>query len=344
MEIIIPAAGLSTRFPKGKPKFMLYDYSGKSMLYRAVEPFLGKYKIHIGILNEHEEMFNVSDFVRHEFENLVNIIVIPERTSGPAHTVDQIIELAGISNNTPILVKDCDSFFNHHAVSGSYICVSRLSKTPLIFNPANKSYVLVNDTEIVQKIIEKEVVSDIYCVGGYKFEAAHFFRTAFHEVRALYEGEIFVSHVIKSLLHKNHPFSIVHVSDYADVGTMQDWLEYNNKPVIFCDVDGTIIKNQQRYGSNSYDKDPVPLENNIKAIIKMQNNGSQIIFTTARPEESRQVTQQMLESLGFKNFQLLMNLNNAARTLINDYNEMNPYPRATAINIKRNSDNLSDFL
>jgi hypothetical protein len=52
----------------------------------------------------------------------------------------------------------------------------------------------------------------------------------------------------------------------------------------------------------------------------------------------------MLETLGFKDFQLITGLPNAKRILINDYNEANPFPRAIAVNIKRDSDNLGDYL
>mgnify|MGYP003675033930 CR=1 FL=1 len=48
--------------------------------------------------------------------------------------------------------------------------------------------------------------------------------------------------------------------------------------------------------------------------------------------------------LGFVEYTLLMNLPNTKRILINDYNNANPYPRAQAINLKRDSDNLTDFL
>ena len=52
----------------------------------------------------------------------------------------------------------------------------------------------------------------------------------------------------------------------------------------------------------------------------------------------------MLKKIGFDNFQLITGLLNTKRILINDYNDANPYPRAIAINIKRNHDNLKDFL
>jgi 2-C-methyl-D-erythritol 4-phosphate cytidylyltransferase len=36
MEIIIPAAGLSTRFPNMRPKYTLTDYTGKMMIEKSI--------------------------------------------------------------------------------------------------------------------------------------------------------------------------------------------------------------------------------------------------------------------------------------------------------------------
>ena len=63
-----------------------------------------------------------------------------------------------------------------------------------------------------------------------------------------------------------------------------------------------------------------------------------------RRQESYAETVKMLDELGFRNYNLLMGLNSSSRMLINDYNDANPHPRAIAINIKRDSDNLKDFL
>jgi hypothetical protein len=52
----------------------------------------------------------------------------------------------------------------------------------------------------------------------------------------------------------------------------------------------------------------------------------------------------MLQDLGFKKFNLITGLLNGARILVNDYNDANPYPRATAINVRRDQDNLTDYL
>ena len=75
-----------------------------------------------------------------------------------------------------------------------------------------------------------------------------------------------------------------------------------------------------------------------------EHNDRPVIFVTAREPQYRAETRQMLYELGFMSFTLIEGLQNSRRILINDYNNANPYPRATAINIKRDSDNLGDFL
>ena len=58
MEIIVPAAGLSSRFPNMKPKYLLASYDKKIMLQLALQHYIGKHNITIGILKEHQEQYN----------------------------------------------------------------------------------------------------------------------------------------------------------------------------------------------------------------------------------------------------------------------------------------------
>ena len=156
-------------------------------------------------------------------------------------------------------------------------------------------------------------------------------------------GEIFVSDIIGRMLDQGHIFTKRNVTNYVDVGTANDWFEYNDKPVIFCDIDGTIIMAQSRLDLES-GCPVVPLHNNVKRLLQLQENGAQFIFTTARELDYEAMTHRMLNQLGFKKFRLICGLQNSRRILINDYNKANPYPRAEAINLYRDSDNLSDFL
>lgn len=343
MEIIVPAAGLSTRFPGMKPKYLLYDYKHEMMLVNALRAYRQRgCRIRIGLLKEHVEKYDAIEHIKHHWYDMVDYVVLDKPTRGPADTVYQILQQSKINIQTPILIKDCDSFFEHDYEGDNYICVSKISEHEVLKKLASKSFVKSNEQGIITDIIEKQVVSDTFCVGGYKFEAAGMFMRYFETLNST--NELFVSDVIQNCISHGHIFTEKKVSNYVDVGTAQDWFEFNDKPVIFCDIDGTIIKAQSRVGSDTYQMPATPLYNNVSRLLEFQANGSRFVFTTARQEEASYDTRETLKNLGFKNFVLLMNLPNAKRILINDYNNANPFPRAEAINIKRDSDNLSDFL
>jgi hypothetical protein len=345
MEVIVPAAGLSTRFPNVKPKYLHFGYDHKMMLYKAIEPFIGKYDITVVLLKEHIDKYNAYDFVKNEIPN-VNIVVVDQPTRGPAETVLVAIEQLLLWKDDidfQFIVKDCDSFFNHVPLSGNYICVSNIAAHETLNKLASKSFVKYNDQDIITDIIEKKVVSDSFCVGGYKFGSAEHYMHTYNKLKDR-TGELFVSHIIQDMLESGTIFRKAEVTSYVDVGTAADWHKYNDMPVLFCDIDGTLIKAQSRYGNYTYNHPPVVLEENVNRVLEYHNKGCQIWFTTARPEEYRDITLDMIRSLGFVNFRLITGLYNARRVLINDYNASNPYPRAEAINIQRDHDNLKDFL
>lgn len=346
MEIIVPAAGLSSRFPNTKPKYLLFDYQGKMMLYGALTQFLNdpQFNITVGILQEHDEKYNAAEFIQRELGDSVKVVVLEKVTSGPAETVMKIIEMTDMDIRNPLLIKDCDSYFTHEVTSGNYVCISKIQNHNNLLQVHNKSFVIANEHSVIQNIVEKSVVSDSFCVGGYKFDSVQLFRNSYLSMSNQTDSEIYVSHVVEFAMNTGSIFFSKQVDNYIDVGTKQDWDNYNNVPVLFCDIDGTIIVAQSRYGANSYDSAPIPLESNIERIKQYQQNGSQIIFVTSRPVTARDATIKTLNALGFTEFELLMGLNNSTRMLINDYNEANPFPRAVAVNVKRDSDNLTDFI
>jgi len=344
MEIIVPAAGLSTRFPNMKPKYLLYDYKGEMMLMNALRPFRQKgYRMHIGILKEHEEKYNVIKQIQYEWGDNIKYVILDKPTKGPADTVYQIIESSEL-HTSEIFIKDCDSFFEHDITTGdNYVCVSRIQDHGILRKLSSKSFTISNENDIITDIIEKKVVSDTFCVGGYGFESVKSYCDSFEKITEE-SREIYVSDVIAHQLNYREIFTSVNVRNYTDVGTAQDWFEFNDKPVIFCDIDGTIIKAQGRYGENNYNDEPIILEENVKRLQELYKDGAQIIFTTARCVTHETQTRKVLSKLGFSACKLIMGLNNSHRILINDYNNSNPFPRAQAINIKRDTDNLKDFL
>jgi len=341
MEIILPAAGLSTRFPNMRPKFTLTDYKGMMMFERAIQYYIGKYNVTIGILKEHDTKYNISTYIKNTYDKLVNVVVLDELTTGPAHTVYEILKKANISDDNEFFIKDCDSFFDHIPTEGNYVCVSSITEHEVLKRLSSKSFVISNDQGIINGIIEKKVVSDKFCVGGYKFDNVGLYKRTYEKLQSKNVKEIFVSHIIQDCLMNKHIFLEKQITNYVDVGTAEDWFEYNDRPVIFCDIDGTLIKAQPKA---MYHEAPVALEENVKTLLKYQDKGSQIIFTTARFKKYDDRTREILDSLGFKNYELVSGLQNVRRIIVNDYNEANPYPRATSINLKRDTDNLKDFI
>lgn len=220
----MPAAGLSTRFPGTIPKYLLEDTNGKIMLNNSIEPYIGTYNVTVGILKQHDELYNSGDIVRRLG---VNVVVLPEVTKGPADTVYQIIRLARIDNERPMLIKDCDSYFDHEITDGNYICTSTVSEHDVLYKIANKSFVIANEHGIVQSIVEKSIVSDDFCVGGYKFNRVNDFTLAYETLIDSMTTEFFVSHIIQYNISRGKMFLTKSVSNYVDVGTIKEWQERN---------------------------------------------------------------------------------------------------------------------
>lgn len=335
MEIIVPAAGMSSRFHNTRPKYLLYDYSGTLMIKRAIEPFIGKYNITIGILHDHAIQYDAVNILTREI-NDINIHIIDYPTLGPGETVYKILEKF---DDVEFLVKDCDSFFDMDYKSGNLIYTSNIKQHDICRKLYSKSFVKINNQNIIYDIVEKEIVSNDFCIGAYKFISSDNYKKAFINIKDSSKNEIFVSNVISYMIENNFVFQNVNIPCFVDVGTLDDWNEHNYKPTIFCDIDGTLVKSMSR----PYDGEYNVLENNYKIIKREYERGCQIIFTTARPSSAQEVTTLMLRQLGFKNnCKLIMDLHNSRRILINDYHPTNIYPSAVSYNLKRDGDDLNE--
>lgn len=338
MEVIIPCAGASSRFPNMRPKYLLTDYAGRLMVQNAAENYIDKYRVTIVILKEHDERYQARKKLEEAFGNKVDIVVLDKPTSGPAETVYLAIQRGRINLSNSLLVKDCDGFYKTEQKDGNIIYIAKLSDHPKIRTAGAKSYTLTNDQGIINSVVEKKIVSDHFCVGGYQFETAQSFVDAFEQLTDR-TNEIFVSNIVDYMISTGTLFFESEVKNFIDVGVADDWFDYNNKPTYFCDIDGTIIKSKWDY----YDEIE-PLWDNVAALLNEKKRGCKIIFTTSRPEKYRKLTTNMLDELGFTNCELIMGVHHTKRILINDYATSNPYPSAIAINIKRDSEDLGDML
>ena len=107
------------------------------------------------------------------------------------------------------------------------MCVSKVKQNEILYNLAGKSFVQSNDQGIITEIIEKQVISDKFCVGGYKFADVKQYLDAYRSISSSVQNEIFVSHVIQYMLMQGDIFFENIVSNYSDVGTIEEWKKYN---------------------------------------------------------------------------------------------------------------------
>jgi hypothetical protein len=225
MEVIVPAAGLSKRFPNMPPKYLLTDSNGDMMLQKAIKPYMNHH-ITIGILQEHDEKYNAKEKIYEKLpKDSFDLVVLPQVTAGPAATITEIIERASITGE--FLVKDCDSYFEHEIIEGNYVCVSKVKENEILYNLAGKSFVQSNEQGIITDIIEKQVISDKFSVGGYKFADTIQYSDAYQKVCKHIQSEVFVSHVIQHMLIMGEIFFENIVINYFDVGTIEEWKKYN---------------------------------------------------------------------------------------------------------------------
>ncbi len=347
--MIIPAAGLSTRYGLSRPKFLLQHPNGKTMLSAGLSGLIGSQieRVFVVSLEQFFTELDVTSIAMELTETLgvpAEFILLEKPTTSMVDTIRLGIEAIG--EDTSIVIKDVDNFVEpstQEFFGKNFLTRASLYKFPKV-NAANKSYVEIDANDYLINIVEKRVISAEFNSGLIGFEHA----SDFLHFSSLLSGsdEKYVSDVIRVMLQKEVQFKTIHANSYLDWGVLSDWLAYVNEfATIFVDIDGVLAENENPYGKNGADWARLrPIEDNIKVILEKSCKGFfSVVFTTTRSEKYRSVLQSQLKDLGFQEFQLIMGLPHAKRILINDFAVSNPYPSAIAINLHRNARNLSDY-
>ena len=341
MNLILPVAGESSRFPDMKPKFLLTHPNGNLMIMEAIKGLnLNKVETIVIIgLEEHEEKYEFSEDLKKEFSShRVDIHLLKNKTKNQPETVYEGIKRSKLKGS--ILIKDCDNYFelkDYH--NSNFIAVADLHNQDKI-NASNKSYVNIGSKNTVVNIIEKEIISNVFCCGAYYFEDVNEYLSYYKEL-ADYE-HLFLSHIIYKMILDKKVFFTKEVKNYIDWGTIEDWNNYRDDfSTVFIDIDGVLLENSGKYCKPKWG-DVGGIVENIDIINKLyETNKVHIVITTARPED---IAIKHLEKNNVKYHNIIANLPHAKRILINDYANSNPYPSAIAVNLERNSNRLGELL
>ncbi|KAA0577958.1 NTP transferase domain-containing protein [Azospirillum sp. B21] len=346
--ILLPAAGRSSRYPNMRPKWMLSTPEGALMLRRALDSLesVARSRVVVGILREHEERYAATAGIRRALGEGVEIVVFDEVTRGPAETAYEMIRRAGVEG--PVIIKDSDSWFSLPAApeGSNFVCIADLRRNPGVTNVAGKSFVSLNEQGIVVNIWEKSVESNFISVGGYVWNSARQYCDIFDALmRNDRNSEIFISHLISQAVLDGSLFLGVEVEGLVDAGTLREWTDLQRRMrTFFLDFDGVVVKNKGQYFPPYWTDPDEPIAENVESLRRLQAEGAQFVFVTARPEELRAKVEAVLREAGLSWHALVMGCHHGPRVLVNDFAPSNPYPSAEAVNIPRNVGRLSDFI
>lgn len=239
--IVIPMAGLSSRFSKAGyklPKYML-PLDGKSVFKHSIESF-SEYFNNIPFLFIARNVAETPEFIRKETSELgiqdARIVILDHETAGQAETVEIGVKKEKIDGKTPITIFNIDTFrkdfcfpkqqwfahsdgylevFHGEGQNWSYVGEVKNSKEPL-----------------VARTTEKDPISSLCCDGLYHFATASSFMTALDKERQspsmneLYIAPLY-NHLIKE--GKNIHYNLVEKEKIIFCGTPSEYKEILNK-------------------------------------------------------------------------------------------------------------------
>jgi hypothetical protein len=349
--LIIPAAGRSSRFPNMRPKWMLTHPSGKLMIEMVVEgiDFKCYSKVVFVVLEDHVKLHDADVVLAQAFQSRLpvpmEVCVLQTATKSSCETVYEAICKIGVSGS--IVVKDCDCLvrFDLPPNPRFTVGIDIHGRSELkIHNLSQKSFIISSDTRVVDEIVEKSIVSSLVCVGVYGLDSDEMIRS-YLRLKDEIGSEMYFSHIVSDLIDRDDlPFGLVYASEYADWGTQEAWFaSISSNQTFLIDVDGVMVENMGKYGKRNWANSLLPIQANIDRVKRLSDEGHEIVFITARPDEALGGFRELMLRSGIRYKTILHSCLHGKRTIINDFASSNPYPSCAAINMPRNG-TLSDYL
>ena len=298
------------------------------------------------MLEEHKKFIStglVKSLIEKKFINKkVTIFTLKDPTPSQPATI--VSYLRTINNDFPFFIKDCDNYFKIEPKVENSVAYINLGSLREI-DAASKSYIKINQFNEIELIAEKTIISDKFCCGGYSFISSHSFSNSYESIGGDNNHDLYVSHIIQKNLLEGITYHAHEASSYEDYGTLREFKNYTKEvKTIFSDFDGVLVLNSSKFANPPWQYNPNKNNLNYLSNFLKGSPDSKLIITTSRPISEKKNIENFLKNYGIYCHDIVTDLPHAKRILINDYSSSNPYPSASSINIKRDSDNLCDFL
>ncbi len=238
MTIIIPMAGLSSRFTKAGytlPKYMLYA-GGKSLFSHAVESFKHYFKTTRFVFIA-RDIFDTGTFIKEECKLLgiedFEVVTLQAPTKGQAETVLMGVKNAKLTDEESILIFNIDTF------RSGFTFPAKLNEWDGYLecfegNGANWSYAKTEDGTQNSKVIEtaeKREISKFCSTGIYYFKRAADFLYAYKENEIHTIGglkELYVAPLYNYLINKGKNIRVVIIkrAEVVFCGVPEEYVDY----------------------------------------------------------------------------------------------------------------------
>lgn len=345
MKVIVACAGSSSRFPNMAPKWMLPDYDGQPMIRHAVAGLnVPVDDLIVTILREHEERFDASAGLARAFGPRLTTVIIDQPTKSQSETVAETLRRTGL--NEPFLVKDSDNYFELTGLDhpSNYVSVASLNDFDHI-NARNKSYVQIDQDDLIVNMREKQVISDLFSVGGYFFRSPVEFLAAYEELSGVSSGnELYLSNVIGFMILNGHAFTARRVARYQDWGTIHEWRgKLEQRRVFMVSIDGFLFERGSSFFAPSFDA-VTPNAQAVQAAKAMAEGGNMLIYLSIRPPELEALTRAQLAAQGLPEGQIIFGCGIAQWSLVTSGHSSLPFTTSHALELDPADPNLADKL
>jgi NDP-sugar pyrophosphorylase family protein len=351
MNIIIPMAGLGSRFQKvgiTEPK-PLIKVLGKTLIEHSVDSFNvdGQF---IFITREFEDK-NDNELLSQLLKQLrPDSIEIRVQTLTSGATETALLARQHINNSDPLVIYNCDQIINWNPASFlEWINQKNPDAALVLYNntdPKN-SFAEIKNGKITN-LVEKQAISNHALIGfHYWASGADFVASAdllMENFRSNGKPECYISETFNYL--NEATILPYHIADHVFIplGTPEDVSRYIGKvnefqtakpKTLFIDIDGTVLKHMHSI-SEVYSEEPEVLPKVVDKINEWDSHGHKIIFVTARKESTRAVTEKQLRHFGLAWDQLIMGVGGGTRILVNDKLNRTDADRAVGVNVITN--------
>jgi NDP-sugar pyrophosphorylase family protein len=343
MRIAIPMAGLGSRFANAgyKDHKPLISVNGKTLLQYTVESLdiQGEYVLILRDLGN-----GYTDTVHAIMRSLnvdYRLVLIDRVTGGAAETA-----LYGLSDeyNEELIVTNCDQYLEWD--SQAFLKESRNYHASVLTyqsnNPKNSFAEIINNS--IVRIVEKEPISRDALVGVHYWERAGDFISATEKLMRERDvhREAYISETLNYLLKEGKSVGAVpiHQGRYWSTGTPEDLsvfkgyvMEYKvPKPKTYLlDLDGTVLMHAHKYSNLSRVPELCP---GVKeALDEIDSRGDKIILMSARKESARKITESILNELSVPFDQLVLNVGQGCRVIVNDKSTPRAESRCRAVDV-----------